>query len=329
MVAVLDEASLDRLLGKLTVDMRRAFLDAIERLKGQVDVDRIAALLQAGRVQEAMGVVDARLVTAGLQPLAAKASYATVFAAQVASGAVIDLAGYGVAFDQVETEATEYQRNNQMRLIREMGGDALASVRVAILQGQTEGRNPRDVARDVRQFIGLTERQTKAVMNYRQFLETMDRQALERELRDRRFDSTVYRSIDTQKPLSPEQIDKFVNRYQERYLKLRSETIARTEALRAANAGAHLAYKQQIKAGFLPETALRRKWVYTHDARTREAHRMIPYMNPTGVGLSEPFKTEFGPIMYPGDPFADPANTINCRCTVIHDIDIVAMKEAA
>jgi hypothetical protein len=36
------------------------------------------------------------------------------------------------------------------------------------------------------------------------------------------------------------------------------------------------------------------------------------------VGLNEPFDSEDGPIMYPGDPSASAAMTINCRCTLIY-----------
>jgi hypothetical protein len=44
---------------------------------------------------------------------------------------------------------------------------------------------------------------------------------------------------------------------------------------------------------------------------------MIPRMNPGGVGLNQPFRSELGDIMFPGDPAAAAANTVLCRCTVI------------
>jgi hypothetical protein len=108
-----------------------------------------------------------------------------------------------------------------------------------------------------------------------------------------------------------------VARYRDRYLKYRSETIARTEAIRAVNTGNVMAWKQAIADGKIDADAVTKQWVYTADARTRHAHRTIPGLNPKGIGLDAAFQSELGPIRFPGDPDADAANTVNCRCTMI------------
>ena len=38
--------------------------------------------------------------------------------------------------------------------------------------------------------------------------------------------------------------------------------------------------------------------------------------NGVEVGIDEAWENEYGPIMYPGDPNADPANVYNCRCSI-------------
>lgn len=227
---------LDRLLRGLTSKMRKAFLDAVAKLGDKIDVKALEELLRAGRVNEAINVVSAAAVISGFRPLAVEATYSTIFAARAAADAaakIADLVRHDIVFDQTETEALDYLRRNEMNLIRETSAQALASIRATIIAGQTAGRNPRDTARDVRDFIGLTSRQTQAVLNYRSALENQQADALNRALRDRRFDSTAARAFNAGEPLPPEKIDAMVGRYRDRYLKYRAETIARTECLPA------------------------------------------------------------------------------------------------
>lgn len=54
-------------------------------------------------------------------------------------------------------------------------------------------------------------------------------------------------------------------------------------------------------------------WIATSDNRTRDAHAEL---DGEEAHVDEPFDNEFGKIMYPGDPDADPANVYNCRCSL-------------
>lgn len=58
---------------------------------------------------------------------------------------------------------------------------------------------------------------------------------------------------------------------------------------------------------------LKKEWIATTDARTREAHLELDGVQ---VDIDQPFVNSIGRIMYPGDPNADPANTYNCRCSI-------------
>lgn len=54
-------------------------------------------------------------------------------------------------------------------------------------------------------------------------------------------------------------------------------------------------------------------WIATTDNRTRDAHLEL---DGEEAFVDEPFYNEFGRIMYPGDPDADPSNVYNCRCSL-------------
>lgn len=58
-------------------------------------------------------------------------------------------------------------------------------------------------------------------------------------------------------------------------------------------------------------------WMATHDSRVREAHADLDGQEQE---IDEPFESELGPIMYPGDVEADPANTYNCRCSLTYKV---------
>ena len=315
-----DIAALRRLADRLSGNIRSAFLDAVSNLAGKVDTALITRLIAEGRIADALQVVQEASVRLGMAPVAASITDSVVAAGRAGAAAISaarGLSGVVATFRLTNPRTMDFLNRYEMDLIRRLSGEALANVRRVITDGVGAGRNPRDVARDVRAHIGLTPYQSKIVQNYRRQLENMDAQALQRELRDRRFDSATQRAIDAGQPLPKAKIDQLVEAYERRWLKHRAETIARTESIRALNIGNTEAWVQAVENGQFPEGAIVRKWVYTHDNRTRSAHRDIPGMNKDGVGLREKFKSPLGDIMYPGDPDAVPENTINCRCTTV------------
>ena len=217
-------------------------------------------------------------------------------------------------FDQVNTRAVQALQQNQYRLVQAFTNSQRETVRAALTEGTRQGLNPRDQARLFRDSIGLTPRQAQAVARFRQLLESGDREALTRALRDKRFDPTVRRAIETGNQLSQSQIDKMVDRYRERYVKYRSEVIARTEALRGVHEGTQEMYAQAIESGQLNADQLTRTWNTAEDERVRSSHSA---MDQQQRGPNEAFTSGAGfSLMYPGDMNAPASETVQCRCVV-------------
>lgn len=84
---------------------------------------------------------------------------------------------------------------------------------------------------------------------------------------------------------------------------------ARTMTTSAENKGRQDSYQKATDDGVIME----REWVTMIDGRERSWHAEL---NGVRVGVDEAFDSEYGPIMYPGDPTADPANVYNCRCSI-------------
>lgn len=87
----------------------------------------------------------------------------------------------------------------------------------------------------------------------------------------------------------------------------RAQRIAMTEATRAFNAGT-LAAAQAMTG---PDRPLVKQWLTRNDARVRDAHRET---NGQLRLLDEAFDVSGTPMLYPGDPTAPAALTVNCRC---------------
>lgn len=84
---------------------------------------------------------------------------------------------------------------------------------------------------------------------------------------------------------------------------------ARTAMTGAQNSGRIYAMEKSIEQG----VDVKKVWIATLDERTRDAHADLDGQI---QDVKEPFDSELGPIMYPGDPGADEANVWNCRCTL-------------
>jgi hypothetical protein len=172
-------------------------------------------------------------------------------------------------------------------------------------------------------LIGLTENQTGYVRNARRQLRELDSGYFSRKRRNKRFDGIVRRAIADDKALSKADIDRIAGSYSDRLLKLRGDTIARTEALTSLNAGRHEGYRQLIETGSIQGAT--RKWDATGDKRTRLSHLA---MEGQSVAIDEPFVSPItgARLMFPGDTSlgAPASETISCRCYAPIKIDFFA-----
>jgi len=309
---------LEALVDRLSPRLARAFREAVDRMRSRIPAEEAARLIEAGRVEELIDLLDPNVTENELQELAAAIEDAVVQGGRLAAEVQPPVLGPGgtvnVVFASANPLIGRYARQISSTRIREIGEDVRAVVRESVAQGTEQGFNPRDTARRVRESVGLTVQQERAVANYRRSLEQGRADVLTRQLRDRRFDRGVARALDSGTPIPAERIDRMVQRYRERYLKYRSEVIGRTEALRSVHGAQRELYESYIQDGKIRREQVWRFWVYTQDGRTRPEHRLIPSMNPGGVGIDTPFQTPLGPLMFPGDPDGLAENVIQCRC---------------
>jgi hypothetical protein len=295
--------------------LHRALIASFEAMRDRVPYQEIVRALETGGLAAVIDLLDGIEDDLGpviqeIDDVIRESGIAT--ASMMPAAAMVNLTH---PFDFLNRRTLDFIEKYRYNLVQQIADETRAAIRQNLIVGEIAGQNPRVTARMLRDTIGLTDRQELAVRNYRRALEELDRDALQRALRDRRFDGTVSRAIRNKQRLTKHQIDTMVGRYRTRMINHRAEVIARTEALRATSVGNRAAMQQMITSGALDASQVRRQWVYTQDARTRAAHRSVASLNPGGITLDGVYQTALGPLRYPRDPNGSAANTVQCRCT--------------
>lgn len=303
-----DPASrIERLLASQTRRLRRQFMVMINGIQDDLVLAELERLIINGQLNEAFAVVQSHAERFATQVNRSYITSAEDTAAVISGRAV-------VSFDVTNFRAVRVMQENKLNLVREFTQEQVQATRNALTQGISQGVGPREQARLFRQSIGLTQRQEAAVRNYERLLRENSREALDRALRDRRFDRTVANALDSGRPLENDQIRRMVGRYREKYLTYRSETIAQTEALSAVHQGNAEMYQQAIDSGSLKAEDIQREWHTARDPKVRDTHDS---MNNQKRAHEEPFTTGAGvSLMYPGDRSAPANERVRCRCAV-------------
>ena len=174
-------------------------------------------------------------------------------------------------------------------------------------------------------FIGLTSGQAQSVRIAERELRSGRRyevsKFLKRKLRDRRYDIQIRKHLREGIPLPPELIEKVITSYQNRVLKLRGDTIGRTETLASTHAAQNEGLQQTFDSGKLSPENVSRVWDATPDGRTRKTHWAV---NGQSRRMGETFLVGDSVMRYPGDELGKPEERINCRCWLRVEVDYLA-----
>lgn len=314
-------ARLERLTANVEPQFRARFLAVVASIKEAYTLESLAYMIEQGQIEEA-------LVTAEVAALQMSSVWTQVFIRSGTETAVVlqDSLNIIVEFDHLNRGALDVMMANRLRLVEGFVEEQRAATREALLDGISRGLNPIEQARNFRASVGLTPYQQRIINNYRRQLENLEPELFSRLLRDKRFDRTVRSAIEAGKPLTSEQIERMVERYTERWVKYRSEVIARTEALRSVHAGNNEMFRQAVERGDLDPNDLIREWVTSGRSNVRDSHQA---MGGQKRKWGELFLSGNGNLLeYPGDERAPASDTAQCVCAVTTRFSNAA-KEAA
>lgn len=229
-----------------------------------------------------------------------------------------------IAFDILNPAVIDAARELNGRVFTRLGPEIRETFRTTIVEGLEAGLNPRTVAKQATDAVGLAPRNAAAVRAFRAELEAGDRAALRR-----RLEKGVFRAEDGQTlerrghaggqgltshqvdtlrrnlgrdPLTPDQIDAMVRAYERRLRAWEAESSARTATLDALRTGQRLTWEQAIADGNVDRALLMKRRIVVEDGREREEHALLR-------GQSVHFDTPYANgEMVSGD------SSWNCRC---------------
>jgi hypothetical protein len=324
------------LIDKLEPNLRQTFLDAVADWKSGVNYSELLRSLRNGDIS---GAIDALGLDQGaLTPFAEAKRAAYVQGGDLAATTVNGPTGSKIAirFDMANPSAEGWIRDNVGNRITQITEEQIANVRSVILAGYTKGQGPETIARDIAGrmegtkrvggIIGLSDVQVKYQQDMRSRLESgmpdeMRKVLSGMTLRDKRYDATIRKSIETGKPLTKKQIDTMVERYTAKMISHRAVTIARTETGMAVMSARYEEWKQALVKLGAPDSALIKTW--RHVGVTKDYRWWHREWNGKSVtGLDTPFIMANGSQMqYALDPNGGAGECVNCRCDTTFRID--------
>lgn len=300
------------LLAKQEKAIQRAYALFVAASTDAQAMREVSKLLAVNRVDDALALVDKHI---GRLANTLAESFISVGNAEANHWA--DKLGTEIAFDQTATTAVQMMQANRLEFISNFTAKQRAATHAALVAGAQQGLGAVPVARMFKDSIGLTQSQLAAVANYRRLLTTGSSDALDRDLRDRRFDGTVRRSIAMDAPLGARQLDAMVERYRLNALTYRAEVIARTESLRVMGQAQFESMGQTLEQTGIARGLVVKSWQTNIDGRERPTHH---HANEQRRLLDQPFEVGGNKMMFPGDPRAPLDERAQCRCVLSYEI---------
>jgi hypothetical protein len=191
------------------------------------------------------------------------------------------------SFNSTELNAQRWAEMRAGQLVTSIDNSTEESIRKIVHQGFVEQRSGDDIARRVRNIVGLHPRWALAVDRF----STREYERLRK---------AGLNHADARR-LSQENTEK----YRQKLIRARAKMIARTEVMTASNTGRQLAWQQGVDAGYVDPISQKR-WSTSNTLSGGPCDLCAPMKGET-VRIDSPFSN--GLMSPPTHP--------NCRCTVV------------
>lgn len=311
--------ALDRLARQartLSPELVAAILAAFKLVRERMPMAEVERLIRAGRITEVVNAAaPAELIERALNP-ATRVLTEGVLRGMRGTVPMLPARAREISalFNTLNPNVLTAIQDLDTKVLRSLVPEIRETMRAAVEAGLRDGTSAREMARGLRESIGLAPNQAEAVTNFRRMLEGGPRTpvykgALQTPVRDRRFDAAIKRAMKNGERLTPEQVDRFTEAYQRRFIARNAEAHARTAAVDAQKVGQQLAWQEAKESGALGDAEVEVVWVTNLDGRERPEHN-------AANGITRPLdgvytEGEVAGQSYPGE------GEWNCRCSEI------------
>jgi hypothetical protein len=319
-----DNARVERAIRRLERKLALAFLYSLQVMRRDIPWNEVEEAIRNHDTNYLLSFFNVDPVAGGMISFidAMNQAYVQCGQLQALCGQNL-LQQYGISnpigFDPMDPtihgEFLDFKKNLITKLAVGFRSTALAIINQAVFRGGGMQISSIFITNWIQSCLGLTPAQALACDNFRNMLENRNPKVLDRDLRDKRYDNTVYNAFNSNTSLTDEQVDSMTSAYQDKYGKSRAMMLGMLISSFVMDAAGKAYFDAVKKAGQVPNSAvLIQYWNNMGDDKVRELHINIPDLNEKGQPQGTPFKTDGGPLMYPRDPSGTPENTYNCRC---------------
>ncbi len=237
--------------------LRQKFIDAVSRIKDNANLTKIVNEIKAGRIAGVMEVLGLEAEFAQFQ-----ADALQVVRVLVEKGAEVAPlpAGVGMSFDLTNPKVFDVIRKDTINKVLKISTETEAAVRAAIEKSFAQGIPTLEIAREIRDLVGLTQNQWATVGRYDEYIrgladrftEVADLSKTAEEMLRKGGMRNLLKpdrglGVLNRTGLTNERIESLVQKYTDRLIAQRAETIARTLTIDAANEGQERLWRQAIE----------------------------------------------------------------------------------
>lgn len=286
-------------------------------------VTAVAGVLAAIKIDERAirqwaGAVSPELVGQLAGPVAKRDPLSDVLAAAAGDAASVSITGQ---FGQANPDAVTWAQARSGELIAGIDDETRRLIADQVARGQAGDLSAQQIAAKVRDLVGLTPQQARAVQAFRGHLERVADAGKAGKPAAATVANTFGLSPWKGGKLDPAKVDKLVDQYRGRLVKQRAETIARTEMIRAANEGDRLAWQKQIDQGGADGMIVVREWSVTHDDRLCPVCRKLDGDKVESTPNLPGARIKIETMRFTGGVTGPPLHP-RCRCTVLTTLEL-------
>lgn len=291
---------LDAILIELEPKLRQALIDAFDGIRKGIDMPALRDAVERMDVDEVERLLN--IDESSFWPYVA---VATLIYMQSGIAFAPSLGGQ---FNALAPAGTDVMRDN----VNSMVDQSRRLAREMTMQGM--GR--REVAKHIRDSIGLTNPQQSYAENMRRRLESSDVAELRailkgQKLRDKRYDPAIKKAIaniEAGKPsgISAGKIEEMTAAYKRKMINDRAKNVAAAEAGQYQEAAKYESARQ--RGGTIKKT-----WRHSRIwFRARKDH--VDLNGESVIGIDTPFMVGGTPMQYAHDPAGGVRNNSSCKC---------------
>lgn len=285
--------AIERIASRLSPQLRKRFLAAVQAAKDSVDLEALARAIQSGSVTQAELAMRLREWPEHYGELAIdlRAGFLAGMghAQEMFAGSSIQ-----IRMDLINPYAVQYAERKLPQIVQSYMENAREIIRTIITEAVSGQYTVQQAAIALRGSIGLTPQYERAVRN---------------------LESRLIAD-----GLNAEAVARKIARYEAKLLKARATTIARTEIVQAQVRGQKALWEAAASAGMFNRNAAKNVWKTNHEGITNRGNETpCPICEPMD-GQEVPFGGVYthpamGQVNIFGEPLTGPPLHPNCLCS--------------